>query len=100
MKPSPWQFSLRQLLIVMTGVAVVAMLVSHQWRFAVGLTTLAACILDVFRGALDALLGWWWPGRQGWHPGKPTEREIREFARRYPKLPQTTNNSAPRIDSN
>jgi hypothetical protein len=59
MKAARWQFSLRQLLLLMTVVAIVAMLVSHQWRAVVGLATVAVWFLDAFfSGSQPAFESW------------------------------------------
>jgi hypothetical protein len=103
MKNARWQFSLRQLLVVMTGVAIVTMLVSHQWRLVVGLATLTAYFLDAFGPAVEGILRVWLEEKRGWRPHKPSEREILEFNARYPAKPRDTpalpTNSSQRGDS-
>jgi flagellar biosynthesis protein FliP len=43
-----WQFSVRQLLVVMTVVAIVVMLVTHHFRLIIGFVTVAFWLADPF----------------------------------------------------
>lgn len=83
MKGNRWQFSLQQLLIVTTVVAIVLTLVSHHWRFVVALATIAGALLDAFFPIVEMVAGLLDP--RTWRERKPTEREIKEFAARYPQ---------------
>jgi hypothetical protein len=99
MKTTRWQFSLRQLLLVTTTVAVVVMLISHQWRFVVGLATAAVWLLDAFSPAIGMLSRAGSLDELRRRPRKPTEKEIREFAVLYPKAPGIASKSAHPADS-
>ena len=83
----------------MTAVAIVVMLVSHQWRFVVGLATAAVWFLDAFSPAINMLLKAGSLDERGRRPRKPTEKEIKEFAALYPKRPEIKTNSVPPVDS-
>ena len=104
MKITRWQFSLRQLLLLMTALAVVMTLVSHQWRFVIGLVTVLAVFLEAFGPIVEMLVVFLNP--RNWRrlpERKPTAGEIQElaekFAARYPKQPQATINSGDQPDS-
>jgi hypothetical protein len=98
MKTTRRQFSLRQLLFVMTVVAAAMTLVSHHWRFVIGLVTLAAALVEAFYPVVEMFAGFLDP--RNWRKlreQKPTRREIQkcaeEFAARYRKRPKATTNS-------
>src|SRR3954451_20814247 len=94
MKTTRWQFSLRQLLLVMTAVAIAVMLVSNQWRVFVGLATVAAGFLDAFSPTINILLKAGSLDEVRRRPRKPTTKERREFAVLYRKLPEPTTKSS------
>jgi hypothetical protein len=57
MKTIRWQFSLRQLLLVVTVVGGAMTLVSHQWRFAIGLMTLGGALMQACYPVVEMLAG-------------------------------------------
>ena len=81
-----WQFSVRQLLIVMTAVAIVVMPVTHHFRLIIGFVTVAFWLADPFFPLVELFVASWLNPRR-WPPFKPTEAEKQEFAARYPKRP-------------
>ena len=81
-----WQFSVRQMLVVMTVVAIVVMLVTHHFRLIIGCLTVAFWLGDLFFPFVELLVKSWLNPRR-WPPFKPTEAEKQEFAARYPKRP-------------
>lgn len=81
-----WQITVRQLLIVMTVVAIVVMLVTHHFRFVIGCITVAFWLADPFFPFVELFVASWLNPRR-WPPYKPTEAEKQEFAARYPKRP-------------
>lgn len=99
MKTPRWQFSLRQLLILMTVVAIVVALISHQWRFVLGLATAAVWLLDAFSPAIKMLLEAGSLDEPRRRPRKPTEKEIQEFAILYPTRRESTAKSVHPADS-
>src|SRR5262245_61856744 len=88
MKTTRWQFSLRQLLVVISVFAIVLTLLSHHWRIVVGFVTVALALLEAFFPFVEMFAALLDP--RALRKRKPTEREINEFAARYPKRPQTT----------
>jgi hypothetical protein len=84
MKTTRWQFSLRQLLLVMTIVAIAVILVSHPSSVFTGLATLFAGLTGLFQ----PVIGTFAKDRQpttGWLPRKPMQKDIQGFVVPYPK---------------
>ena len=103
-KATRWRFSLRQLLLVMTVTAVVMILVSHHWRFVVGLVALVSVLLEIFYPVLGLFAEILDPRNWRTLPErKPTASEVKEaaekIAARYPKQPQATTGSGKQSDS-
>ena len=83
----------------MTVVAIVVMLVSHQWRLVVGLATAVVWFLDAFSPAINMLLKAGSLDELRRRPRQPTEKESQEFAALYRKLPETTTKLSHPTDS-